>query len=252
MVRMLRRMIPPPLRIWLRRRQQAAQKKLLRLDRVTDWSVLRRLQPYRSEFGRRRGQCVDRYYIEKFLASNQDVIRGRVAEIGNSEYTKRFGGDRVEYEDVLDLNERNERRTLTVDLARPDPAPEGVFDCIIATQVLLFVRDYRSAIRCLHKMLKEGGVLLLTVPGISPLVSGPLVAGVGEDWWRFTGRAASHEFGAVFSAAQVRVQTYGNVLTATALLHGLVSQELTAAELDYHDPFFEVIIGLRATKSSGF
>ena len=41
---------------------------------------------------------------------------------------------------------------------------------------------------------------------------------------------------------------YGNVLTATAFLHGLVQEELTRDELEYHDPDYEVIIGIKATK----
>jgi hypothetical protein len=38
------------------------------------------------------------------------------------------------------------------------------------------------------------------------------------------------------------------VLTATAFLHGLVQEELTQAELEYHDPDYEVTIGVKATK----
>jgi hypothetical protein len=243
-----KQIIPKNVRAWLRRQHAAGEKKLLPLDRVTDWSVLRRLQPYRKEFGRRRGQCVDRYYVEKFLATHQDVIRGRVGEVGGSVYTMQFGGQRVIQADVIDLNERNEGRTLTLDLARTEQAPEGVFDCLIVTQVLLLIQDYEAAIRSLHKMLKKGGVALVTVPGMSPLVTEFLVGGVGEDWWRFTGRSAGYAFGKVFGEESVQVETFGNVLTSTAFNYGLVSEELTQQELEYHDPDYEVIIGVRATK----
>lgn len=243
-------MIPDSMRPWLRRQRRVVDRKLLYFDRVTNWSVLRRVTPYRIEFGQRRGQCIDRYYIEEFLASHRDVIRGRVAEFCDSEYISRFGGDQVVQVDVLDVNERNYDRTLTVDLAKPHEAPEALFDCIIATQVLLVIRDYRAAIRALHKMLKDGGVLLVTVPGISPLVTGDLIGGAGDDWWRFTRRSAEYEFGSVFGTGQVRAQTYGNVLTATAFLHGLVSEELKVEELAHHDPLYEVVIGIKATKVS--
>jgi SAM-dependent methyltransferase len=245
---LLKAMIPNSARAWLRRQQRAGQKKLLTLDRVHDWSVLRRLQPYREEFGRRRGQCIDRFYIEKFLWQNRDFIRGSVAEFGDSEYTVHFGSSRVERAEVVDVNEQNDRRTLTLDLVEPEYAPEGLFDCIIATQVLMQVRDYGSAIRSLHKMLKEGGVVLATVPGISRVVSGSLIAGAGDDWWRFTGRSAADAFGSVFESERVQVETFGNVLTATAFLHGLVAEELTQHELEYHDPDFEVLVAIRATK----
>lgn len=248
MLKRVKQMLPEPTRIWLRRQRQAGEKRLLYFDRVTNWSTLRRLQPYRIEFGSRRGQCVDRYYIEKFLAAHQDAIHGRVAEVCDSEYTARFGSGRVEQADVLDINEQNSLRTITVDLSQPDQVSEGIFDCIIATQVLLFIRDYAAAIRSLHKMLKPDGTLLVTIPGISPLVTGNMVGGTGDDWWRFTGRSARYEFASVFGEEQVQVQTYGNVLTATAFLYGLVSQELTAEELEHHDPDFEVTIGVKAKK----
>ncbi len=48
----------------------------------------------------------------------------------------------------------------------------------------------------------------------------------------------------------VVVHTYGNVLSATAFLHGLVQEELTRDELEYHDPNYEVTIGVKATKRS--
>ena len=44
------------------------------------------------------------------------------------------------------------------------------------------------------------------------------------------------------------VQSYGNVLAATAFLNGLTVQELRREKLDYHDPAYEVLIGLRAVK----
>jgi hypothetical protein len=241
-------MVPKTLRSILRRQRQTAERRMLVLDRVTDWSVLRRLRPYRADFGGRRGKYIDRFYIEAFLASCQESIRGRVAEIQSDEYTRLFGRDGVTNSDILDVNENNANRTITIDLTQTPSAPENVFDCIICTQTLLFIRDYTSALRSLYKMLRPSGVLLVTVPGICPVVRGNLIAGKGDDWWRFTGRSAQHIFSQVFGDANVSVQTYGNVLTATAFLHGLVQEELTRQELEFNDPDFEVIIGVKATK----
>jgi len=41
---------------------------------------------------------------------------------------------------------------------------------------------------------------------------------------------------------------YGNVLAATAFLHGLAAEELTREELDHRDPDYELLIGVRAQK----
>lgn len=240
-------LIPAGTRSWLRQRG-ITQKGLLLLDRVTDWSVLRRLSPYRPEFGSGRGRCIDRFYIEKFLATHQDSIRGRVAEFGDDRYTQLFGVGKVTQAEVLDLDKNNGRRTLTLDLADTQAAPEDAFDCILCTNVLLLIFDYESAIRTLFKMLRPGGTLLATLPGISQRVRGKMVGGAGSDWWRFTGDSAERIFATAFGDTNVVVQTYGNVLSAVALLHGLVCEELEHHELDSHDPDYEVIIGIKATK----
>lgn len=244
----LKYLIPKPLRRWLNLRRRAAQRSLILFDRVVDWSVLRNVRPHRQRFGIDRGEPIDRYYIEKFLAFNQGLIRGCVAEIGDGNYTRRFGGRQVERSDVLDFNEKNDQRTMTIDLTQTDSAPEELFDCIVCTQTLFEICDCIAAIHTLKKMLRPGGVVLATVPGICQSVRGPMLGGAGDDWWRFTARSAGKVFGKAFSDANVTVQTYGNVLTATALLHGLVQDELTQAELEYHDPDYEVIIGIQATK----
>jgi SAM-dependent methyltransferase len=236
------------MRSWLRQRFQHAERKLIVFDRVTDWSVLRRIRPYRPELGSRRGKFVDRFYIEKFLLAHRECIHGTVAEFESAQYTGLYGGERVEHFDVLDKNEENDNRTLTLDLAEISSVPEAVYDCVICTQTLFLIRDYPVAIRSLHKMLKPGGVLLATVPGICPVVRGHLLAGVGEDWWRFTARSARYIFGEVFGDADTTVESYGNVLTATAFLHGLVQEELTLEELEYSDPDYELIVGIKATR----
>lgn len=221
---------------------------MLCIDRVTNWSVLRRVRPYRLNFGDGRGECIDRFYIEKFVAEHRDCICGRVAEIGGNYYSSRFGGESVEQSDVLDINEMNPRRTITIDLTQTADAPEDIFDCIICVQTLFEIYDFTSALRSLHRMLKPAGVLLVTVPGISQSVRGGMLGGAGDDWWRFTGCSARRVIAEVFSDENVVVQTYGNVLTATAFLHGLVQEELTLAELDFYDPDYEVTIGVKATK----
>jgi hypothetical protein len=42
---------------------------------------------------------------------------------------------------------------------------------------------------------------------------------------------------------------YGNVLASIAFLEGLASEELRAAELDYRDPLYPLLICVRATKA---
>lgn len=223
---------------------------MLALDRVRDWGVFRRVEPYRRELGSRRGACIDRFYIESFLAENRNLIRGRVAEFESDLYARRFGGDAVKHCEIIDLESRNTSRTLTLDLEKTDAAPSEQFDCIVCTQTLFLVRDSAAAIRTLHRLLKPGGTLLATVPGISPVIRGSLLAGVGKDIWRFTARSAEIAFSESFCVEQIAVRSYGNVLACTAFLHGIVQEELTEEELRFHDPDYELIIAIRATKAA--
>lgn len=244
----LKSRLPLRFRMWLKRCRGAARRSSVVFNRVTDWSVLRRLQPYRPDFGFHYGKCIDRYYIERFLAAHKDSIRGHVVEIGSDDYIKLFGDARVEESDVLDIDEHNEKRTLTLDLAQPASAPENVFDCVLCIQTLFEIYNHAAALISLHKMLKPGGVLLASLPGISQRVRGRMLGGGGTDWWRYTTHSATRMFADVFGESNVEVCTYGNVLTATAFLHGLVATELTRAELEYNDPDYEVTIGVKATK----
>ena len=45
------------------------------------------------------------------------------------------------------------------------------------------------------------------------------------------------------------VEAQGNVLAATAFLYGLASEELRPAELNHHDPDYQLVIAIRAVKA---
>jgi SAM-dependent methyltransferase len=207
---------------------------------------LRRLDPVSRSFGTDRGLAIDRYYIERFLDSRRADIRGRVLEIGEDTYTRRFGGDQVTRSDVLHVHDRNRRATIVGDLANAPQIPDASFDCIILTQTLQLVFDLTAAMRTLHRILAPGGVLLVTVPGISQVaVQGEW----GKTWyWAFTALAMERLLREHMQAEHVDSQVHGNVLASTALLYGLASEELTAEELDTVDPEYQLIIAARAVK----
>lgn len=206
---------------------------------------LRRLRPISGNFEFNRGQPIDRYYIENFLARQSGDIRGRVLEIADASYTRKYGGDRVEVSDVLDLAEDNKQATIVACLTRAEHVPSDTFDCVILTQTLHLIYDLRSAIQTLHRILKPGGVLLATFPGISQIGC----RGCSDYWcWSFTQLSARRLFEEAFPARNIEVEAQGNVLAAISFLRGLAVEELRQEELDYHDPDYEVLIALRALK----
>lgn len=206
---------------------------------------LRQVTPISSKFGFDRGRPIDRYYVENFLARQANDIRGRVLEIKNDSYTQRYGGDRVTISDVLDVDEDNLQATIIADLTRADHVPSNAFDCIIFTQTLQLIYDMRSAIQTLYRVLKPGGVLLATVPGISQISYEDC-----SDWWcwAFTQLSVRRLLTESFPEENIGVEAHGNVLAAIAFLHGLAAKELHREELDYRDPDYEVLITLRAVK----
>ena len=213
-----------------------------------DLGVFGRLTPISRNWGFDRGLAIDRYYIEEFLASHASDIRGRVLEIEDGMYTRQFGGDAVTDRDVLHVTAGNPRATIVGDLADGGGIPSDRFDCALITQTLQLIYDVRAAVATLYRILKPGGVLLATVPGITRISH--------EEWagswfWLFTSSSAKRLFGDIFGESNVDVQTYGNVLTAVSFLHGLAKEEMHPAELDYRDPDYQVIITVKAVKRTG-
>ena len=58
--------------------------------------------------------------------------------------------------------------TIVGDLSSGEGLPADTFDCVICTQTLHVIWDFRAAIRNLQRMLKPGGVLLDDRPGHHP------------------------------------------------------------------------------------
>jgi SAM-dependent methyltransferase len=206
--------------------------------------LLRMTAPIGKNWGWDRGTPVDRFYIESFLERHRRDISGRVLEIKDASYTRRFGRG-VTTSDVLDVNRENSGATIYADLAAADEVPSDAFDCIILTQTLQFVFDIPAALTHLHRVLASEGVVLATVPTVSR-VAAP--GSEGTDYWRFTPAACAELFDATFGADNVLAEPMGNVLANVAFLHGLGAEELPRTKLEQQDVEFPLVVGVRAAK----
>jgi len=237
------RTLPVPVHHWLKT-QWHAYKHHPPLGMVR-WGDLRRLTPISSGWGLDRGQPIDRYYIENFLERQSGDIHGRVLSIGDDFYTQQYGGDRVTKSDVLHITEGSPIATIIGDLTDAPQIPSDAFDCFVLTQTLQLIYEVRLALKTVYRVLKPGGVVLITIPGITPLND--------QEWntcwcWSFTALSAQRLFEEVFPTTNIDIETYGNVMAATAFLQGLATQELRTEELTYRDPNYPVTITVRAVK----
>jgi SAM-dependent methyltransferase len=238
--------LPSPVRDWLGTRLYGRE-----YSPPPGWvrmGSLRRVTPINWAWGCGRGLPIDRYYIEKHLTNCSSDIHGHVLEVGDSRYTRSYGGNRVTKSDVLHVEEGNPEATIVADISTAHQIPSDTFDCIILAQTLHLIYDVRPAIKTLFRILKPGGVVLVTFPGISQ-ISHQSEQGWANSWfWSFTVNSAHLLFEEVFPAVNVKIVAYGNVLAAIAFLHGLASEELCQKELDHCDPDYQVLITVRAVK----
>jgi SAM-dependent methyltransferase len=203
----------------------------------------RRTMPVSDDWGYDRGQPVDRYYIDRFLAEHRADIRGRALEVRENLYVDRYGSGVSEC-DVLDVDPDNPRATIAADLSEPRSLPQSQFDCIVLTQTLQYVGDVAIAVQNLREALRPEGVLLATVPGVNRADEDPRRPSL----WSFTEAGGAKVFAPEFGEGNVEVRSYGNVLAATSFLTGLARQELRPEELDAHDLRFPVIVAVRAVR----
>jgi SAM-dependent methyltransferase len=236
--------------------QGMLRRGLARWRRLSVWppvglvrfGSLRRTTPVSRVFGLDRGpreRCIDILFIERFLKDHQSDIRGRVLEIGDDRYTKRFGGANVDRSDVLHVRP-GDGATIVADLTSADAVTSESFDCIICTQTLQFIYDVHAAVRTLHRILRPGGVLLASFTGISQISRYDMDR--WGDYWRFTTASARRLFEECWPPDHVSVQSQGNALLAVAYLHGLTVDELRPDDVEARDDDFQLVITVRAVK----
>jgi SAM-dependent methyltransferase len=147
---------------------------------------------------------------------------------------------------VLHGSAANRDATIVADLADAPHIPDESFDCIILTQTLQYLYRPDAAVATLHRILRPGGVLLMTVPGITQI-------SVHYEWpwyWSFTSIPVQRLLGEAFKPERVQCESHGKVLTAASHLYGVSASELTPAELQHVDPNYQVVITARAVRGA--
>lgn len=198
------------------------------------------VRPASYNFGLDRGKAIDRYYIEKFLFENRNLIRGVVVEVGGRAYSRKFGDQQITKSLVLHPNPEKRHVDIVANLETGKGIPENLADCLILTQTLLCIFDVQSAAENSIKILKPGGAILLTVPGITQISQYDYQR--WGQYWSFTDQTIKRLFEKIVPSKNINIKTYGNVKVATSFLYGLALHEINKKTLDYHDPNYQLII----------
>jgi GT2 family glycosyltransferase/SAM-dependent methyltransferase len=210
-----------------------AEKKLGDFDRIV---------PFSPVWGAERGLCVDRYYIERFLERHADDVRGVVLDIHDSAYAARFGASRIERCDVLDVDPLNSNATVIADLRDAQSIPTDTYDCVILTQVLHFIDDTPAAVLETARILKPGGVVLLSLPCANRIDP---EGGLDGDFWRVTSDGLEALLRMGFPDAAIDVQAWGNRIAVVGFLAGVAAEEIGFETLDKNDPAFPLVLTAR-------
>jgi len=202
-------------------------------------------KPLSKWYGLDRGLPIDRYYIEQFLLKNKTSIHGKCLELLNNNYTKKFGESAVITADVLDIDETNSAATIIGDLRNLSAVSDNTYDSIILTQVLQFIDDTDAAIAECYRILKPGGILLVTLPAISRI---DCISGVEGDFWRFTTASAEYQFSKKFKTETLDIQPHGNARTGLYFYAGLAQEDVSDKIFQENDHDFPTLITVVAKK----
>lgn len=197
------------------------------------------LKPISRKFGIDRGHPIDRYYIEKFLEESSHYVRGTVLEVAERTYTMKYGKG-VDKSYIINIETSAEKDSIVVNLETGEGVIDGLADCFILTQTLPFIFDVKKAADNTIRLLKEGGVALITVPGITQISRYDM-----DRWghyWSFTTASLKRVFEECGNIESVEVKAYGNVKSASSGLYGLAVEEMDLESLEYQDDDYQQLI----------
>ena len=202
------------------------------------------LKPVSRRWGLERGSAVDRYYIEQFLYENRHYITGDVMEIADNTYTYKYGQN-IRHAYALHVNGWG-KDVIKGNLETGEGIKENSVDCLICTQTLDAIFECDKVVKNIWRVLKAGGVALVTVNGIKNLSFYDYY-----NWglfWSFTKQAITNLFGAVFEKDKMEVVSYGNVKTAVAMLYGVCQEDLAESDFIYNDEQFPLVVAAKLIK----
>lgn len=195
------------------------------------WSFKLDLLPFCRNFGTDRGGSLSRYYVDRFIRKYSDRIEGRVLEFGDNHYQDFFQSSQILSYEVFDVK-AGSGVTLVGDIQDCPNIATASFDAVICTQVLEHVFQPVKGLDEIYRILKPGGILLLSLPfyGAAHLIP--------NDYWRFTPFTFKKLLDK-YPFRELNIDFEGNLCISIMYLLGLGISDTHQTMLDkqsHHDP----------------
>lgn len=119
-----------------------------------------------------------RYQLLKLVEKNAHLVTGKVLDVGCGPVARyRHLFDCTEY---VKMDTEQDENVDVVGIAEAIPFPDGSFDSIVCTEVVQDVFEIIKAFSEFSRVLKKGGVLMVSSASIAKSDHAP------GDYWRFT------------------------------------------------------------------
>ena len=139
----------------------------------------------------------------------------------------------------MDVSSDSEKIDFNANLETGEGIRDNVADCFILTQTLMYIFDLEAAVKNIVRMLKPGGVALITASFLSQN-SQRCMDNYGA-YFNFN----SGTFEKLFDgngASVLDSGSYGNVKTVMAHLVGMCAEDLDESDFDINDKYYPLIV----------
>ena len=184
-----------------------------------DFGALRSVTPVSREFGFDRGQPVDRYYIERFLAKCADYIRGRALEVGDDATRARSAAQTSPRATCCMSRTATQRRRSWPISHMPNKCPP------MPSTVSCSHRRCISSTICLPQLGPSIARCILVASSSPPFRDQPdqQRSMEGVVIWSLTPLSTKRLFAEVFGDGNIAIGVHGNVLVRRLFLAGISS-----------------------------
>ena len=194
-------------------------------------------EPVNRNFGFYKGTPIDRKLIEEFIQTNTEYLFGNIAEIGEGYLAINHTLNHYNSIDYLGINEGD--NIVYCDLTKPLEYNKK-YDCLISTQVLNYIYDFKAAFDNQINLVKEGGTVLLTVACIQQISKYDETR--WGDYWRFTKNSIEELIIGNQRVRRYELKSVGNYQLGMYFLSGITVEEIDRESFEISDEEYPIII----------